>query len=117
MGLFNPQSTVVAFRALLDREKAFILKGDLEGVFKLAREKERLMTRLARSRVEPEVLNSLRYRAERNNRLLDASARGFQAVKEHLERLQESPSRLKTYGSDGQRADLGKGAGGFNKRA
>lgn len=117
MGLFDPQNHVDAFKDHLDREKAMILKGDLDGVHRMSREKQRLMTRLGRAQVDHVTLATLRDRAERNNRLLAASARGFRAVQEHLKRLTDGPATLQTYGRDGQRAALDQGRTDFNKRA
>ena len=46
MGLFDGKSLGQSLSALLDREKAMILRGDLVSVHKLAAEKERLLKRL-----------------------------------------------------------------------
>ncbi len=117
MGLFDPQNIVDAFKDHLDREKAMILKGDLDGVDRLSREKVRLLTRVGRAQVDHVTLENLRGRAERNNRLLAASARGFRTVQEHLKQLADMPATLQTYDRDGQRATLGQSRTDFNKRA
>lgn len=117
MGLFDGRGTVDAFKDLLDKEKVLILRGDIDGVVRLAKEKERLLAKLGKLRIKRSMLTNLRHRAERNNRLLRASARGFRAVQDQLRRLTDAPATLKTYGQDGQTAQLGKTARDFNKRA
>lgn len=60
MGLFDGSGTLAALATLLDREKALILKGDIEGVRRLAPEKERLLSRIGRNRFRRERLENLR---------------------------------------------------------
>ena len=117
MGFFDGKSLGQSLSALLDREKEMILRGDLVSVHKLAPEKERLLRRLARSPLQRAALADLRRRASRNNDLLAASARGYQAVLEHLRQAPTTEDHLKTYGKDGQSDVLGKRNPGFNRRA
>lgn len=117
MRLFDGRGTADAFHDLLDKEKRLILRGDIDGVLRMAKEKERLLNKLARMRLDNDMLDQLRVRAGRNNSLLEASARGFRAVQVQLRDLGASPKPLKTYGHDGQRAPLDKPGRDFNKRA
>lgn len=117
MGLFDRRNHINAFQELLKRERDLILTGDIVGVQRLSTEKTRLLARLGKSRLDAETLESLRDRAERNNRLLEASARGFKTVQEQLRQLDDAPASLKTYGSDGQRSPLRRGGPGVNKKA
>ena len=117
MGLFDGAGAADAFEDLLEREKRLILAGDIDGVHRLSREKNRLMKRLAKSRIDPERLARLRVRADHNNTLLEASARGFRAVQAQLARLSDAGVEHRTYARDGRRRDLGRGANGMNRRA
>lgn len=117
MGLFDSQNTMDALEDLLEREKAFILKGNIDGVRRLSVEKERLLKRLGRTSLQREKLAGLRRKADRNNELLAASARGFRAVQDRLRALTQRAEGLSTYGRDGQKAQLGNRRTDFNKRA
>ncbi|MAM61838.1 hypothetical protein [Maritimibacter sp. UBA3975] len=117
MGLFDGHGTGAALADLLEREKALILSGDIDGVARLSHEKERLMSRLARARFRRGELDRLREKANRNNALLEASARGFKAVQDQISALAKGSETLKIYGSDGNRAAMGRKPTDFNKRA
>lgn len=117
MGLFDGSGTLAALDTLLDREKALILKGDIEGVRRLAPEKERLLSRIGRNRFKRDRLENLRKKADRNNELLAASARGFKAVQEKLIALRAAGGQHSTYDREGHRARMGNRPTDFNKRA
>lgn len=117
MGLFDNGGVLQALEDLLDRERALILKGDIDGVRRLSHEKDRLMTRLATLTFKRGRLQPLRQKADRNNELLAASARGFKAVQDRIAALGRHGETLKTYGSDRNRAALVQRRSDFNRRA
>ncbi|MEC7764640.1 MAG: hypothetical protein VX874_22245 [Pseudomonadota bacterium] len=117
MGLFDGSGALGALDALLDREKALILKGDILGVQALFSEKERLLSRVGRARFQRTRIEALMKKAERNNALLEASARGFKAVQDKLIALRGTGGELSTYDREGQRARLGSRSTDFSKRA
>ena len=117
MGLFDGHGAGAALSDLLDREKKLILRGDIDGVARLSHEKERLLKRLAKGPFRRGALAGLKAKADRNNALLEASARGFRAVRDQLDTLATAPETHKTYGSDGHRAPVGRKPTDFNRRA
>lgn len=117
MGLFDGSGALGALSDLLDREKALILQGDIPGVQRLLPEKERLLTRVGRARFKWARLGEVMKKAERNNALLEASARGFKSVQDKLISLRAAGGTLSTYDREGQRARLGSRPNDFNKRA
>ena len=117
MGLFERKDAVEAFRDLLEKERRFILTGNIEGAEGLTREKTRLIGRIATTGADVEALMSLRRKAGHNNRLLEASAKGFKAVEDQLRNLTSASVSLNTYGSDGHRSPLGRGGPDVDKKA
>lgn len=117
MGLLDGPGVAGAAIDLLEREKRLILKGDIDGLRRLAGEKTRLLRRLARARLDRDALDRLRLAAERNNALLAASARGFRAVQERLSGLSGGEARPRTYGRDGARRTLDQSRAEINRKA
>lgn len=94
--------------ALLDAERAVILKGplgDLAGL--VARREAEVAELLAAGTPDESFLSALKIRAERNSRLLLASLAGARAAAETVERGRRDASRLRTYSADGHPVELG----------
>ena len=104
----NPASIASALEDLLKRERAAILAGDFEKLSSLAPDKERLLNRLRVPEGHPAALEKLRRRADQNQQLLAASARGIRAAKLRLEALVSGRSELRTSTREGQAQDLSK---------
>ena len=70
-----------AVAALLDRERAALLAGDLGAVAAIAEDKEALLARLVpAAEADPALLGTLREKAAGNQELLDAALHGIRAL-------------------------------------
>ncbi len=101
-----------ALEDLLEREHALLTDGNLDGAFRLAPRKQRLLDHPAISGAVPDRDNALKARrvrekAMRNGRLLTAALEGVRAAMNELEKLARGPAPLNTYGRDGQCRALG----------
>lgn len=116
--LFDTPSAVDALEDLLDHERRMILAGKLADVALNAHKKELLLTRLAVTDGS-ETLDRVRRKAQRNQALLEAAARGLKAARDRLEALVAVPPQTRTYGADGKARDLAGPAAkrGINHRA
>ena len=120
MGLFNPTRTDEALDRLLDHEKQLILSGRIEALAQISAEKDRLMARLGQSPSGAEALDQLRRKADRNQQLLMAVAKGIRTVSRRLEALkaqQSGRARFSTYDRGGRTAQLTPGKAQFERRA
>ena len=87
MALFSMPAAVEALDDLLDHERQMILAGKIDALLRMGPEKERLMARLPRSVLDPDALVRLRKKAERNQDLLLAAARGIKAASKRIEAM------------------------------
>lgn len=102
-----PERVMHAAAALLDRERAALLRGDLGAVAALAREKEALLVRLVPGPgADPALLETLRTRAERNQTLLDAALHGIRLVSERLAAYRNVRRAMDTYDPQGRKATI-----------
>lgn len=115
--LFNLAAAADALEDLFDHERRLILAGEIDGLIRISSEKERLLTRLAASDNPPEVMQNLRHKAERNQNLLAAAARGIKSAARRIETMGKADSGLRTYGRDGSAANLSRGRGGIDRQA
>lgn len=89
---------------LLDRERAALLEGDLEGISRSLREKERLIDALNGLQLTPEVeLSTIKRKVQRNQMLLDGALDGIRVVAERLSSLRSVRDTLETYDQTGQK--------------
>jgi len=104
---------------LLDRERAALLDGDLEGISRSLREKERLVDALNGLQPTPEAeLAAIRVKIQRNQILLDSALDGIRAVAERLSALRRIRDTLETYDHTGQKTVLDRlRSGQVEKRA
>ncbi|MEM9708754.1 MAG: hypothetical protein AAF871_08165 [Pseudomonadota bacterium] len=105
-----------ALEDLLERERALLLSGSLDGLARLADEKTRLLTK-APLGSDPRRVARLRWLAERNGKLLEAAAKGIRSVAARLQAVRDGPEPLSTYGSDGGRHQIGPARRSVEKRA
>lgn len=103
---------------LLDRERDSLLAGRLGALAGIGQEKERLFARLAQGPGSARDLERLRTRAERNQALLAAAARGIRAAQDKLGAAPAAAGSMRTYGRNGTAREIGNGpASGVNHRA
>lgn len=93
-----------ALEDLLDRERTALLAGDIEGLGRLADEKERLITQLSGS--EHARLDGLQVKAARNQELLNSALEGIRSVANRLQALREVRGTLNTYDKSGRRQSI-----------
>ncbi|WP_421702004.1 hypothetical protein [Aliiroseovarius sp.] len=120
MGLFKPTPLDAALERLLDQERQLILSGRIEALAQISAEKERLLARLGQSHGGVHALDHLRQKADRNQQLLMAVARGVRTVSRRLDALkaqQSGRARFSTYDQGGRSAQLTPGKSKFERRA
>lgn len=89
---------------LLDRERAALLAGDIDGLGRLAHDKERLIGQLSAS--EHTRLDDLQVKAARNQELLNSALDGIRNVASRLQALREVRDTLNTYDKSGRRQSI-----------
>jgi len=117
MALFSLTAATDALDDHLDHERHLILSGQIDGLLRVRAEKERLLARLPGAVGDSEVFERLRRKAERNQQLLLAAARGIKSAARRVEALNTSAAGLRTYGRDGATADLSNARGGIDRQA
>lgn len=116
--LFDLATATEALEDLLDHERRMILAGEIEGLAHGAQHKERLLARLAGATDGP-ALARIRRKAERNQALLAAAARGLKAARAQIGRIADSEPHARTYDSGGSTRDIAPATPprGINHRA
>ncbi len=114
MALFSLTAAADALEDHLDHERKMILAGEIDGLLRVSAEKERLLAHLPGSGENAETFARLRRKAERNQQLLLAAARGLKAAAQRVETLKTPATDLRTYGRDGAAATLGNARRGVN---
>jgi flagellar biosynthesis/type III secretory pathway chaperone len=93
--------------ALLDQERATLLKGDLDGLQHILELKEALVERLNQSEKLSDVeLAPLRTKAARNHELLDSAMQGIRAVADRMAELRRVRQGLQTYDRAGRKTEV-----------
>jgi len=93
--------------ALLERERAYLLAGDLEGLGKLLPEKEALVqTLLADIDEGRDAITPLEGKLQRNQLLLDGALDGIRAVAARLAALRQVRTTLDTYDAQGRKRSV-----------
>ena len=94
--------------ALLDEERAVLLRGELAALEEMLPAKAALVEALSQaSGEELAALDGLDSRLRRNQLLLDGAMAGIREVAGRMSALRRTRETLETYGSDGNRRDLG----------
>jgi flagellar biosynthesis/type III secretory pathway chaperone len=116
--LFDTSAATDALEDLLDHERRMILAGQIDDLARGTRQKEQLISRLSNLR-DDRALARVRAKAERNQALLAAAARGLKAARARIGQIASGGAPLRTYGCDGAATDLGPGQPkpGVNRRA
>lgn len=117
MTLFNLSAAADALEDLLDHERKLILSGRIDGLLRARHEKERLLMRLPNAGESDETLKKLRRKADRNQELLQAAARGIKSAARRVDTLRTPPAALRTYGRDGAATALTTTASGIDRQA
>lgn len=117
MALFSLTAAADALEDYLDHERRLILAGQIDGLVGMSGDKERLLARLSGAGDNAAVLDHLRKKAERNQQLLFAAARGIKSAARRVEALNTSAAGLRTYGRDGATADLTHARRGIDRQA
>ena len=104
---------------LLDRERQALLEGDLDGVTRGLREKERLIDALSALELTRETdLAPLQVKVLRNQQLLDRALEGIRAVANRISALRRIRETLETYDQSGKKTTISGTQGGkVEKRA
>ncbi len=93
--------------ALLEREHACLIRGDLAALAGLAEEKEAQLARLREiGALEPAIVAALRARAARNARLLDAAMQGIRRVSARLNAYRQVRRSIETYDPQGRKETI-----------
>jgi len=110
---------ITALDALLDRERAAILAGELDALAPLMNEKTALIDALGgQATPEGTALDRLRKKAGRNQDLIESALDGIRAVAQRLATMRRLSTSLDTYDSAGQRRPFnGLRGGKVEKRA
>ncbi len=100
--MFERRDTRDQLVDLLERERKAITTGNFEMLGRLAPEKDRLLRAVGAAGNTGDLVH-LRERADRNQELLQAAARGLLSVRERLKQLRTIRQDVKTYDSTGRR--------------
>lgn len=117
MALFDRLGADGALERLLDQERQLILAGKIEMLSRIGPEKERLLSRLGQGRAMSPELDRLRRKADRNQQLLEATARGIRNVSRRLAAMKSRKAQLSTYDRGGQMASLNPVKSTIERRA
>lgn len=92
---------------LLDKERACLLAGDLSGLSRILREKERIIDTLNSLLPENDPgLDALKDKALRNQALLDTAVEGIRAVANRVSALRRVRDTLETYDKTGRKTSF-----------
>lgn len=104
----NPEPQITrALDQLLETEYKSIRDGAYDALPKILAEKERMLERLMRERVDPGLLVLLRGKIARNATLLSAASRGIRSAIQRLDIIKNGPLPLTTYGPQGAITSMG----------
>jgi hypothetical protein len=92
---------------MLERERAALLAGDLEGLSRVLREKERLIDAVNKGLPgDSESLGVLKTKASRNQALLGKAEEGIRVVADRVSALRRVRETLETYDQSGRKTTL-----------
>jgi len=115
----KPQDMIDRLDELLDRERLYLLEGDLEEIAPIAAQKEELIETLnGLAPAEAPDLGSLQDKLARNQMLLDGALQGIRKVATRLAALRRIRRSLETYDASGRKQTIqGEVAHRVEKRA
>jgi hypothetical protein len=92
---------------ILERERAALLTGDLEGLSRILREKERVIDALNQGlQGDLGSLDALKTKVNRNQALLDRAVEGIRVVADRVSALRRVRETLETYDQSGRKTTL-----------
>lgn len=101
------EQTMSALDALLERERAALIQGDLDLLVGQFDEKKALIDRLNQTgATEAGALDQLQAKAARNQALLDSALQGIRSVATRMNTLHRIRQSLDTYDQSGQRQTI-----------
>lgn len=107
MAILDSVRPVHALNELLDKEHDSLLKYDFATLSKVLLHKEKLMVMVAKSNAPQKSLTRLKRKADRNSRLLSASARGLKNARTRIQNLRNTPKTFNSYGPNGCATSIG----------
>lgn len=100
----DAQATIDSLDALLERERQFLLDGEIEQIEDVLAEKELLVQKLSDlDRQELQNLESLQAKFSRNQTLLDGALHGIRRTAARLATLRQVRRTLETYDESGHK--------------
>lgn len=100
----NKDTLITQLHALLDDERALLLKGKLDALPALLERKRKLIEGLE---MPPQTdLSDLQSKLTRNHALLSSAMEGIQRVSDRLETLKQMRQSLETYDRQGHRRSI-----------
>lgn len=96
------------FYDLLAQERELLLRGEIDGLTKLAPRKTQLLDDLKTSDLAPALIEGMRSEFEQNQNLLRAVLEGIRAAGARLKTIERGNSSLKTYTQNGSSSDLSR---------
>jgi hypothetical protein len=104
---------------LLDRERMTLLEGDIDGMTRSLREKERLIDALSDLDLTRDAdLGKIQVKVLRNQKLLDSALEGIRSVANRISTLRRIRDTLETYDQSGRKTTIaGMSGGQIEKRA
>lgn len=113
------ENLIESLMHLLERERALLLKGQLDALAEIIPIKETLLDEIAaRDRTAPEAqMVALRARIARNQALLDGALRGIRAVAARMSDLRQVRRGLDTYDQSGRRTTIESPGPSVERRA
>ena len=92
---------------ILERERAALLAGELEGLSRILREKERVINALNQGlQGDLGSLDALKKKVSRNQALLDRAVEGIRVVADRVSALRRVQETLETYDQSGRKTTL-----------
>lgn len=113
------QDTIDALDELLDKERAAVLEGDLEGVGRSLALKESLIDQLnTQDWADRAALEALNEKVTRNQDLLNSALDGVRSVARRLASMRRVRNSIDTYDADGRKSKIDLSPNpSFEKRA
>ena len=106
-----------ALCSLLDKERAYLLGGDLRAALAIIEQKAILVDRVeGLPTADPAQVDSLRRKAERNSLLLKAAQDGYATARQKVQAIILGVA-TSTYAADGSRTEIPVDRIGLQKRA